>query len=130
MKSLWIDLHAVGSARRLLVKSAETAMRVNPVNAPIFGPVAEMAADLILDPMRIAVLTSKYWGPDATTVDCQFHGEHTVRPVGPDRQPHGSETLPRTSSIGLKRPPAHSAGRNGRYGRDLGGGCHAVLSEG
>ena len=49
--------------QRLLVKAAETAMTINPVNAPAFGPLAEVDGDLQLDePLRIAVVTSKYWG--------------------------------------------------------------------
>jgi hypothetical protein len=47
------------------MKAAETAVRINPVNAPAigYGPAAAMAADVVLDPQRIAILTSKYWGP-------------------------------------------------------------------
>lgn len=50
---------------RLVMKAAETAVKVNPVNAPAigYGPAAALAADMVLDPQRIAVLTSKYWGP-------------------------------------------------------------------
>src|SRR5262245_21107906 len=47
--------------KRLLVKAGEVAARINPVNAPAFGPVAEVAADLQLEPLRIAVMTAKYW---------------------------------------------------------------------
>jgi hypothetical protein len=49
--------------RRLLVKAADTAVKIYPVNAPAFGPLADVAPDFPLEPMRIAVLTSKYWGP-------------------------------------------------------------------
>jgi len=58
--------------RRLLVKAAETAVKINPVNAPAFGPLAEVAADLVLDPQRIAVLTAKYWGPTPRKLTVSF----------------------------------------------------------
>ncbi len=57
---------------RLLAKAADTALRINPVNAPFFGPLANVAADLIMDPMRIAVLTSKYWGPTPRRLTVSF----------------------------------------------------------
>src|SRR3954449_2252775 len=48
----------------LQVRAAKTATDLNPVNAPAFGFMAddESLASLISDPLRIAVLTSKYWG--------------------------------------------------------------------
>jgi hypothetical protein len=57
---------------RLLAKAADTALRINPVNAPFFGPLASVAADLNMDPMRIAVLTSKYWGPTPRQLTVSF----------------------------------------------------------
>jgi astacin (peptidase family M12A) len=49
---------------RLLVKAAETATRINPVNAPVFGSMAAVANGFqVTEPLQIAVLTSKYWGP-------------------------------------------------------------------
>jgi Astacin (Peptidase family M12A) len=50
--------------KRLQVKAAKTAIDVNPVNAPVFGfaPADDALAALVSDPLRIAVLTSKYWG--------------------------------------------------------------------
>lgn len=48
---------------RLQVSAAQTASRINPVNAPVHGPLAGAAADLRIDaPLSLAVLTSKYWG--------------------------------------------------------------------
>ena len=43
---------------RLLVRAARTAMTVNPVNAPVYGPLA-VAADSfqVSDPLRIALIT-------------------------------------------------------------------------
>jgi hypothetical protein len=49
---------------RLLVPAADTAKRINPANAPASGPFAAVAGGFhISEPLRIAVLTSKYWGP-------------------------------------------------------------------
>src|SRR5262245_53290611 len=49
--------------KRLLVRAAQQARNVNPMNAPMMAPVGAGAAFAITDPMRIAVLTTKYWGP-------------------------------------------------------------------
>ena len=40
--------------------------------APMFGPLAEMSMDLILEPLHIAVLTSKYWGPTPRRLTVSF----------------------------------------------------------
>jgi hypothetical protein len=49
--------------KNLQVKAAETATRINPVNAPAIGfAMGEDMLDLVAEPLRIAVLTSKYWG--------------------------------------------------------------------
>jgi len=58
--------------RRLLVQAAEVAVKIYPVNAPAFGPLADMGPDFPLDPMRIAVLTSKYWGPALRRLTVSF----------------------------------------------------------
>ncbi len=58
--------------KRLLVKSAETAVKINPVNAPVLGPLAAVAADIPLEPLYIAVLTSKYWGPTPRRLTVSF----------------------------------------------------------
>lgn len=58
--------------KRLLVTAAKTAMEINPVNAPVFGPLASVASDLVLDPQRIAVLTAKYWGPTPRRLSVSF----------------------------------------------------------
>lgn len=57
---------------RLLVKAAEVARKINPVNAPQPGPLAAVGADLPLDPMKIALLTSKYWGPATRQLTVSF----------------------------------------------------------
>jgi hypothetical protein len=59
--------------RRLLVRAAETARKINPVNAPVFGPMAALGAGPeVVEPLRIAVMTSKYWGPTARTLTVSF----------------------------------------------------------
>jgi hypothetical protein len=58
---------------RLLVKAAQTATRINPVNAPFLGPVASLAGDFrIAEPQHIAVLTSKYWGATPRQLTVSF----------------------------------------------------------
>lgn len=57
---------------RLLMQAAETAVKIYPVNAPAFGPLAAVAPDLPLDPMHLAVLTSKYWGPARRVLTVSF----------------------------------------------------------
>ena len=57
---------------RLLVQAAETAKRINPVNAPVIGPIVSAAAFSVAEPLRIAVLTSKYWGPKPRRLTVSF----------------------------------------------------------
>jgi len=59
---------------RLLVAGAKNAVEINPVNALVLGPLAEvaMAGDLIMEPQRIAVLTGKYWGPEPRRLTVSF----------------------------------------------------------
>ena len=56
--------------RRLLVKAAETAVRINPVNAPMFGPLADDFP--VLEPQHISAITSKYWGPSSRRLTVSF----------------------------------------------------------
>ena len=58
--------------RRLLVNAAKTAVKINPVNAPVFGPLATVGAGSIMDPQRIAVIVSKYWGPTPRRLTVSF----------------------------------------------------------
>lgn len=58
--------------KRLVVKAAEVARKINPVNAPQPGPLAAMGVTLPLDPLRIALLTSKYWGPATRKLTVSF----------------------------------------------------------
>jgi len=58
---------------RLLTKAAETATKINPVNAPAFGPMASLPDVVSLaPPLAIAVLTSKYWGPRPRRLTVSF----------------------------------------------------------
>src|SRR5215213_1776155 len=58
---------------RLLTKAAETATKINPVNAPAFGPMAALPGGFdIAPPLAIAVLTSKYWGPRPRRLTVSF----------------------------------------------------------
>src|SRR5262249_47973298 len=58
---------------RLTIDAAQTAMRINPVNAPAFGPMTGAAMDLdVTNPLRIAVMVSKYWGPKPRQLTVSF----------------------------------------------------------
>lgn len=62
--------------KRLLVPAAQTATRINPVNAPAFAPLAASLGETEIDePMRIALLTSKYWGPAPRQLTVSFMEE-------------------------------------------------------
>jgi len=58
----------------LLEEAARNAVEINPVNAPVFGPLGAVgaASDAIADPLSIAVLTSKYWGPFPRRLSVSF----------------------------------------------------------
>lgn len=56
----------------LLVAAAKTATDINPVNAPMMGPMASLGADFVLEPLQIAVLTAKYWGPTPRRLSVSF----------------------------------------------------------
>ncbi|HEY0405348.1 MAG TPA: M12 family metallopeptidase [Pyrinomonadaceae bacterium] len=59
--------------KRLLVKAAQNAVEINPVNAPMFGPLGQSAlGGVISEPLSIAVLTSKYWGPTPRRLTVSF----------------------------------------------------------
>jgi hypothetical protein len=60
--------------KHLQVRAAKTATDVNPVNAPVFGFVRDddALAALVSDPLHIAVLTSKYWGPTRRRLTVSF----------------------------------------------------------
>jgi hypothetical protein len=59
----------------LQVRAAQTASDINPANAPLLGFAAagdEALAAVVSDPLRIAVLTTKYWGPSRRRLTVSF----------------------------------------------------------
>jgi hypothetical protein len=58
---------------RLLVKAAEVACQINPVNSPLLAPFAPMGIGFeVLEPQRISLLTSKYWGAKPRQLTVSF----------------------------------------------------------
>src|SRR5215213_7968027 len=58
---------------RLQVKAAQTATRINPANGLNIAAMASLGASGgIMDPLRIAVLTAKYWGPQPRQLTVSF----------------------------------------------------------
>jgi len=58
---------------RLQVKAAQTATRINPANGLNVAAMASLGvSDGIMDPLRIAVLTAKYWGPQPRQLTVSF----------------------------------------------------------
>src|SRR5262249_40749495 len=58
--------------KRLLIKAATHAMRINPVNAPMAAPIGRDSGLGVMEPMQIAVLTAKYWGPTPRRLTVSF----------------------------------------------------------
>jgi len=59
--------------KRLLINAADTAKTINPANAPVFGPIASLSEIVhIAEPLRIAIFTSKYWGPKPRKLSVSF----------------------------------------------------------
>jgi hypothetical protein len=56
---------------RVLVDAAETATRINPINAPVFGRTAELAAGLPTR-MMASIVVSKYWGAQPRQLTVSF----------------------------------------------------------
>jgi hypothetical protein len=60
-------------SERLLVKAADTAVRINPINRPNVAAMASLGLrGEVMTPQRIAVLTSKYWGPRPRQLTVSF----------------------------------------------------------
>jgi hypothetical protein len=57
-----------------LVRAARTAREINPVNGPAMGPTASVSGQFRMphDALRIAVVTSKYWGPKPRKLTVSF----------------------------------------------------------
>jgi hypothetical protein len=58
--------------KRLLIKAAHHAMKVNPVNAPMAAPIGAASGLGVMEPLQIAVLTAKYWGPTPRQLTVSF----------------------------------------------------------
>lgn len=56
----------------LQLEAARTAVEINPMNAPLMGPVDAVARNFMSDPLRIAVVTAKYWGPQPRSLTVRF----------------------------------------------------------
>lgn len=58
---------------RLRVKAARTATRINPANGLNVAAMAGLGlSDGIMDPLAMAVLTAKYWGPQPRQLTVSF----------------------------------------------------------
>ena len=57
---------------RLRVKAAETAVKTNPVNAPLLETMMQLGVTLPSDPQFLTLLTSKYWGPASRRLTVSF----------------------------------------------------------
>jgi hypothetical protein len=57
---------------RLLESAADVATKVNPMNAPVVGPVAALGMSDVSLPQMISVLVSKYWGPQPRKLSVSF----------------------------------------------------------
>ena len=60
--------------KRLVLKAADNATRINPVNAPMVAAGGALGTGVPSDPLAIAVLTSKYWGPMPRRLTVSFIG--------------------------------------------------------
>jgi hypothetical protein len=59
--------------KRLLVKAAQTAVKINPANGVVFGPVGDVGAAFgVMEPQRLAVMIGKYWGPTPRQLTVSF----------------------------------------------------------
>ncbi|OUJ74708.1 M12 family metallopeptidase [Hymenobacter crusticola] len=57
---------------RLAKLAAETARRVNPVNGPVLGRLAELKAPTDFHPQFLTIVVSKYWGPSPRRLTVSF----------------------------------------------------------
>lgn len=58
--------------RRLQAKAAATARRLNPMNAPFLAPHQGAATDVVMQPMFLTLITSKYWGASQRQLTVSF----------------------------------------------------------
>lgn len=70
-----------------LIKAAEDAVRINPVNRPRFpaldsnGPLTQVVRAVVAQPLAIAVMTTKYWGTNGVKLNVTF-----TEPTQPELQ--------------------------------------------
>ena len=58
---------------RLVIRAAQTAIKINPVNGPAFGALPTAAMGLsVTQPLMIALVVSKYWGPTPRQLTVSF----------------------------------------------------------
>jgi hypothetical protein len=58
---------------RLQVKASQTATRINPANGLNVAAMASLApTGEVMNPLRIALLTAKYWGPQSRQLTVSF----------------------------------------------------------
>jgi Astacin (Peptidase family M12A) len=58
---------------KIKIRAAETAVRLNPANAPQMSALSTVGFDVsTLDPLKISVMTTKYWGPKKRTLTVSF----------------------------------------------------------
>src|SRR5689334_17774733 len=58
---------------RLQVKAAQTATQINPANGLNIAAMASLGlSGSVMDPLRIAVLTAKYWGAQSRQLTVSF----------------------------------------------------------
>lgn len=58
--------------KSLLIKAAQTAVKINPVNQPRIQNMAGLMRGFSASPMRIAVMTSSYWGSKGVKLTVGF----------------------------------------------------------
>jgi hypothetical protein len=58
--------------RRLMEKAASEAIKINPVNAPLFGFAISPDGSSPIEPERLTLLVSKYWGAAARQITVSF----------------------------------------------------------
>ena len=59
-------------SRDLLVSAAKQAVTINPANSPTTGTLLPAAADTVIPPQHIALLTKKYWGKSGVKLTVAF----------------------------------------------------------
>ena len=71
------ESQSIGCSTRMFpphlhVKAAETAVNINPVNAPLTEYLMQIGGGMPEDPQFLTLLTSKYWGPAPRRLTVSF----------------------------------------------------------